>query len=874
MFRTFCDKLVNLRKKADTYAMLRPRNNASTNKTATLAILVICTLLLSSFALPTVSSQVSGTRKTYAFIGANPNPVSVNNQVAIHFGITHEVGTATSGWAGLTVTVTAPDNTVETLGPFKTDSTGGSASVYTPTMVGTYYLQTHFPEQTMPSTSAGTSEGTTMLASDSEILALVVQSDPITYWPGLSPPTEYWSRPINSQLWEWNPVAGNWLEPRAYFVSTYAPYNLDAPESAHLLWTKTLVGGGLAGGMSEPYQYEAGGAYEDKFKNSVIIAGVLYYNRFESRGGTNIEQDVVAVDLHTGEELWVENWNNSRLAFGQAFNWNSYNYQGVFGYLWSTTGSIWDAYDPTTGRWVYEMTNVPSGTNIYGPMGEIYRFTVNTAEGWMTLWNSSRVVSDAGSWRPHGQIFNCSWDAPRHGGYEWNITIPNNLPGSAQGFALGDKVFGGIVNGTGVYSWALSLKPGEEGTLLYTKTWAAPAEWIEGARTNSARFSEVSLDDKVFTVVYVDTRQHWGFSTETGEYIWGPTEPQNYLEVYQEAMAIIADGRYLCGTTSGTIYSYDVATGELQWTYNATDPFHTNPVGINFPLRAPAALVVDGKLYGGYGEHSPNNPQPRGTTFFCLDLETGKEIWSQYMNVASYSYTPLIGDSIIATLDSHDNRIYAIGKGPTATVVSASPKTSVQGDSVLVEGRVTDISPGTEEYALTARFPDGVPAVSDASMSEWMRYVYNQFPRPTNATGVEVVISVLDPNNNSYEVGRTTSDASGFFKVAFTPPVPGEYTVTASFAGSNSYWPSQTETAIAVSEEPAAKPITTSTPPPTQTVTPFTPTPAPSQPVLPSPSEVPQPSTNATPTTTYIVISVAVIVVIAATAVTVLRRRK
>jgi hypothetical protein len=244
------------------------------------------------------------------------------------------------------------------------------------------------------------------------------------------------------------------------------------------------------------------------------------------------------------------------------------------------------------------------------------------------------------------------------------------------------------------------------------------------------------------------------------------------------------------------------------------------------------------------------------------------------MNVASYSYTPLIGDSIIATLDSHDNRIYAIGKGPTATVVSASPKTSVQGDSVLVEGRVTDISPGTEEYALTARFPDGVPAVSDASMSEWMRYVYNQFPRPTNATGVEVVISVLDPNNNSYEVGRTTSDASGFFKLAFTPPVSGEYTVTASFAGSNSYWPSQTETAIAVSEEPAAKPVATSTPPPTQSVTPFTPTPEPSQPVLPSPREVPQPSTSATPTTTYLVISVAVIVVIAVAAVTVLRRRK
>ncbi len=463
------------------------------------AILLICIFAVSLIALPTAYSQVAGTKKTYAFIGANPNPAAVNNQVAIHFGISHEVGGPTSGWEGLTVTVTKPDGTVETLGPYRTDSTGGSARIYTPTMVGTYYLQTHFPQQLMPSASAGTPANTTMLASDSEKLALVVQKEPLTYWPGLSLPTEYWTRPINAQQWEWNPIAGDWLEPRAYFVSTYAPNNKDAPDSSHILWTKQLVGGGLAGSVNgEPWAYESGGAYEDKFKFSVIIAGVLYYNQYESQGSTNVEQNVVAVDLHTGKELWVKNWNNSRLAFGQAFNWNSYNYQGVFGYLWSTTGTTWNAYDATTGRWAYRMTNVPSGTNLYGPMGEIYRITVNTGRSWMTLWNTSRVVSDAGSWRALGNIFDCNWSAARHGGFEWNVTIPTGLPGSAQAYKLGDRVFGGLVNGTAVYSWALSLKPGEEGKLLYSKTWPAPAEWIQGGRTNSQRFSEVSLTEGCF----------------------------------------------------------------------------------------------------------------------------------------------------------------------------------------------------------------------------------------------------------------------------------------------------------------------------------------------------------------------------------------
>jgi hypothetical protein len=75
---------------------------------------------------------------------------------------------------------------------------------------------------------------------------------------------------------------------------------------------------------------------------------------------------------------------------------------------------------------------------------------------------------------------------------------------------------------------------------------------------------------------------------------------------------------------------------------------------------------------------------------------------------------------------------------------------------------------------------------------------------------------VLDPNNNVYEVGRATSDASGFYSVAFTPEVPGKYTIIASFAGSQSYYGSYAETAINVEEAPAA------TPPPTPTPAPMT----------------------------------------------------
>jgi hypothetical protein len=122
------------------------------------------------------------------------------------------------------------------------------------------------------------------------------------------------------------------------------------------------------------------------------------------------------------------------------------------------------------------------------------------------------------------------------------------------------------------------------------------------------------------------------------------------------------------------------------------------------------------------------------------------------------------------------------------------------------------VSPGTNSAGLEMRFPNGVPAVADDSMSDWMLYVYKQFERPADAVGVEVVVSVLDPNNNCYEVGRTTSDADGFFKLMFTPEVPGEYTIYASFEGSGAYYGSSAQTAVGVEEAPAATPEPTPAP--------------------------------------------------------------
>ncbi len=811
-----------------------------------ISLFLMLAMAISIVALPTANAQtvITGTQKTYAFVGATPNPIGVGQETLIHVGITQQLAITQDGWEGLTVTVTRPDQTTETLGPFRTDATGGTGTIYVPSMEGTYKLQTHFPAQQYNRTSgfgpSATIYAITWAASDSEILELVVQADPIPIYPGVPLPTEYWTRPIDAQAREWSVIGGNWLG-IAQFADTLAgaeaPNNDYAPETAHVLWTKPLEDGGLAG-VGENSIF-CGDAYEGKFAGTVIINGKVFYNKFNSIGGNNVEQYVVAVDLHTGEELWsrplmTPDGFNRRLSFGQVMEFTSFNVQGAFAYLWGTSGSRWDAFDITDGRWLFTFENVPGGSTVIGPNGEFLRYQVNQAAGYMTMWNSSAVISAYwgttenspmwGSWRPQGKTIDATGSVPVTtstplglNGYQWNKSIPLGLPGSPQYYVALDVVlgyyrdaygFGGeAIDNPPFTIWALSLKPGQEGTLKFNKTHSAPPGNV------SLGYMRVGVEDRVLVIHMKEPFTNYGYNLDTGDYMWGPTEPETYLS-YLETWTIIYKGRVYTHGTKGIIDCYNATTGAKLWSYEATDPFNEILWSRNWIARVD--FIAGNKIYIRHSAHSDNNPLPRGAPFICLDAETGEEIWrvNGLVRGTDWGGRGYLGDSTIVKMDTYDLLIFALGKGPSATTVTASPKVSVHGSSVLVEGMVTDISPGTKEYARTARFPNGVPAVADGDMSDWMLYVYKQFPRPTDVTGVEVVVEVLDPNNNFYEVGRTTSDSSGFYKLMFTPEVPGEYTVIASFAGSKAYYGSFAETAIGVEAAPEPTPLPTPTPAP------------------------------------------------------------
>ena len=792
------------------------KKNKLKTKISTISVILVLVLSILLLAFQSVTAQDVGSKETFPIIGAIPSPIGVNQQLLLHLGIKDRLANDNLGWEGITVTVERPDGQTETLGPFRTDATGATGTIYIPTMVGTYKFTTHFPQQVNPAYvppnfGSELPEGLVMEASVSDPLEVIVQSDPIEFYPGHQLPTEYWNRPIDAQLREWSTIAGNWLLGYNFVPpNLIAPYN-EGPETSHILWANQLQTGGLAGGNTGNHAFECGDAYEGFYLGAVILAGNLYYNNYKSGFPT---QEVVAVNLHTGEEIWRKplqdpEGNSLRLSFAQTFYWDSYNYHAVFPYLWATSRSTWYAFDPFEGDWVYTMEDVPSGTMIFGPKGEIFIYSVDLNAGTLSLWNSSRVVSSEGSWirGGMGRTYNAS------NGIEWTVNIPTDLPGSVRA-VLDDRIIGAELSSAGANSWAISLEPGKEGTLIFQNSWQAPADWEEGKVWLD--WAAVSAEDNVFVLWAREVREYFAFSTETGAKLWGPTDPESYLSVYRVTIekygdSKIAYGKLFSSSMTGTTYCYDITTGDLEWKYDAADPYNEILWSNNWPSII--VFITDGKIYIGHEEHSPIDPKPRGAPFYCLNVTNGDEIFrvDGLLRQNHWGGRALIGDSIIASYNSYDQRIMAMGKGPSKTSVSIQNDVVDQGSSAMIKGMVTDVSPGTDDTVLMKRFPNGVPAVSDESMNDWMLYVYTQFERPTN-TGVPVKVEIVDPDGQYAWIGTATTDIDGNYAYSFIPQKEGQYMIMTTFDGSAAYYGSHAITYLQV--DPAVTPSGPITPEP------------------------------------------------------------
>ena len=816
---------------------------------------------------------------TFMYCSASPNPAGVGQQTTIFFWL-NDIPPTANGIYGdrwiFNLTITYPDGSVHSQGPFTSDPIGSKAINFVPDMVGNYTFVAGFNSYVLTNVNpnpAVIAQNTTpyindtYLSSVSAPAVLTVQQTPVATTPQNPLPPDYWTFPILAKNQNWYTISGNWLATTYPIVNNYQPFST-APNTAHVAWTKQLNLGGLVGGLTGfgtvggASMYYTGSSYETEWSSwnlagpPIVIDGTLYYNQMDpdSRIG------FYSVDLKTGQTNWFENGtgpmqggygtgstgNYPQLSFGQIYDYDSVNQAGSFAYLWSSytnttpgavtspfpiTGTVWQMYDAYTGSAICNIKNVPAGSGNVSTMqvtsprdGSILIYVFNPFQGWLALWNSSYCIQQAtyvagsnvySEWRPY---LGYTYDG--RNGYQWNVTIPTNLPlplltstalslnaamqwvvqpGGSLSTSDPSMILGSSGINPGAYEtqdysvWALSLDPSTRGQILWKDLFSEP-ENVDANKNMTAYIAGVDPQSGVFVMRNKESTQMYGYSLTTGSLMWGPTPKANAWDSFQYpntgTQFNAANGLFYIYNMAGIVYCFNITTGAPVWA-SSTNPAGSDSPYPNWPFGAAAgskiAVIADGKFYLTTDEHSETVPVYQGWGTYCWDAYTGANLW----NITGvFGTNPIVADGYMLTLNSMNQQIMAFGKGLSATTVTASPGL---GNVITLQGTVTDQSPGKTCIGIPTA---GTPAIADKDMTAWMQYLYLQSPKPTDATGVPVKLSYIDPNGNSYDIATTTSDISGHYSYQFAPTIPGLYTVLASFGGSDSYYSSTSETSF------------------------------------------------------------------------------
>jgi outer membrane protein assembly factor BamB len=317
------------------------------------------------------------------------------------------------------------------------------------------------------------------------------------------------------------------------------------------------------------------------------------------------------------------------------------------------------------------------------------------------------------------------------------------------------------------------------------------------------------VGDGVFVELTESTLSITGYSITTGQILWGP-------EVLPDANAFGSlganavndyNGTIYIWTYGGDVYAVNQLTGAFKWHYNTPSGGYESPYG-NEPIWTFSVGTLAGGLLFVPEGHMYSPPLFHNAQQLAINVTTGKVQWQELaFDVTS---APAVSDGVATTINAYDNQIYAWGMGPSKTTVTAPDVGVTTSTPITITGSVTDISAGSQQQAVAANFPNGLPCVSDASMSQFMEAVYMQQPMPSNITGVPVSLYVLDSNHNYRSIGTTTTNALGNYALTWTPDIQSNYTVYAVFAGSQSYYGSSASTAFYASLVSGTAPPTAS----------------------------------------------------------------
>ena len=774
---------------------------------------------------------------TRAFLSFTPTTIGVGQELLVNLWLNPALHVSRY-FTDYKVTITKPDGNTDTvtIDSYRADTTAWFP--YVVDQAGTWKLKFDFLGGYFPPGNYTVYAGAFLGAqvwnfgqsvyykpSSTGEQTLTVQENIVYSWPQSALPTDYWTRPASLEHREWWPILGNypgtgyvgggtvWDEiypdtnPRWGVNYAFHPW-VQGPNTSHIVWKRQGAVAGLIGGPARQYGVTSGPG------NPSLVYSGRCYQTYTKPGVGSV---AACYDLRTGE-IYYE------IPTAQGGVTPSY-----IAYVEPGAGSVPGAEAQTT--YSVELLSITGGRLM----------KINPWTGAVTTNVSISPLTGTGGTYYMNQYVLTVQDLGAAAGAQRYRLINWTTAGTASNFA--DR----IVSNT---TFARSSLTASTYPALVGATYAFNSGILVDFNVGlGATVASVTWTNS--TGIYEQMRIQ-GYRLSTGEELWDilVNEPQ-----YSRSCYIADHGKIAVLTQKGYWLAYDLATGKLAWQseqmdypwsaasfgayavqsaygllyrqgYDGVYAFNWTTGKIAWKYKAPAlaafespyidengdpvyafnagAVVADGKMYVYNTEHTASWPMTRGWQLHCINATTGALVWK----IANPMNFGAVADGYLTASNSWDGYMYVFGKGKSATTITSTPAVIADGDTVLIQGSVLDMSPAQA----------GTPCVSKESMSLQMEYLHLQRPiggiwGNETMTGVSVSLDTLDPNGNYVHIGDVTTDGySGTFGFAWEPEVPGLYTVTATFMGDDSYGSSFATTYVTVSEAPAA----TATPEPQQ----------------------------------------------------------
>jgi hypothetical protein len=815
------------------------------NKTEMISI-IITFLLMTSITLmanvpvnaqlsstqPTSGALPSGvtvevTHDTRCFLSIRPNPIGVGQSLLVTMWINPALA-SNNRFApdAFKVTFTKPDETTEV---FTLDSEPATAAMwfeYYPDQTGDWkvkvdYLGTYFPAGRyyngyIVTNRSGVEMGSAYYKpSSAPEETLTVQTDMVYSWPPAALPSDYWTRPASLNNREWWPILGNYpsdgyvgggvkwdeLYPNTNPYDSYGRYNfrpwVTGPNSAHIVWKRQDAIAGIIGGMAGIYGMTTG--YGATGGNpSVVYEGRCYDTMTVPINGVPTTC-AVCYDLRTGEQYYAIPTSEGGVT-PSYLGYISPAENALATDTWSVelltiSGGRLYKINPWTGAVTTNVSISPltgTGGNYYMNNYVLSLQDLGAAAGsqryrlinWTTSGTSAALTSRI--------VSNITWP--------WNA-IPNQYV-SATGICTADFNVGIASWITRTYETGSEIYWGINITAAYIETGQL-LSWNVYVPDETTYSASCIVSDHGKVALLTQSGVWLAYDLQTGKLAW-KSEQMDYPfgQPSFGAYAVqSAYGMFFRQSYDG-VYAFNWTDGKIVWKYVAAAPASfESPYAVDgvevYPFNS-GGYVADGKMYVANTEHTPSWPRTRGWSLHCINITTGEGIW----RITGEQTPGAIVDGYLTAANSWDGYTYVYGKGKSATTVEA-PLTAIPlGESVVIQGTVLDLSPAQPN----------TPCVSQDSMTTQMEYLHMQQPiggiwGNETMTGVPVFLSALDSNGNTETIGTVTTNAYyGTFSCAWTPPIEGNYTIMANFAGDDSYSSSGASTAIFVGPAPTVAP--------------------------------------------------------------------